>query len=345
MNKFTGAVIRIGVVLASFLVVPMAFPDAKSDSVDWWYDNLRWTVDLSSRVTWFESLDEVSPENVVGLDLHKVFSSSGRDWGTMILQLYLTRIDNHPSPPPFIEGSDDWELVPRIANFNFTGFGSSKFGIRIGHFEIPFGLEVPIDSNGTLRQLPTAREFGTKVDWGAGINGVLLSHELEYEVTLSRGSGVEYFDRDNPFIAAGRIATRDGRFPTFGLSALHGEVAGRAGTSTRRTRVGLDAQSFLGVFGMLAQLSAGEDDDMHVANGYVEVNRCNSTETLLAYCQATVFTQDREDGWVDASYLAPGIRYKPDSHWNLSGQFERTITEFSGKNEASVLRVQARYRF
>ncbi|MCV6606136.1 MAG: hypothetical protein OIF34_12590, partial [Porticoccaceae bacterium] len=102
-----------------------------------WADNLRFAVDLSSRVSHFDHADETGYTNVAGIDLHKVFSSTEGDIGTLIVQLYWTRIDNLIMRPGFFDGPDDSELVYRIVNFNWTALGPQAPHIRVGHFEIP----------------------------------------------------------------------------------------------------------------------------------------------------------------------------------------------------------------
>lgn len=173
--------------------------------------NLRLTLDLSSRISLSTRRGKVGTEHVIGLDLHKVFSDAEGDWGTLRLQPYLTRIDNLNQRPAFFEDDDDWELVFRFCDFNFTRIGRGRFNIRMGHFEVPYGLEHLLDTNGTLRQFIPGRNLGLKADWGVSINGVFP--QFEYEVALTRGTGNEFFHRGEPFALAGRIGTpRDRNF-------------------------------------------------------------------------------------------------------------------------------------
>ena len=309
----------------------------------WFTDNLRWTIDLSSRAAIFTDTGRTGTTNIVGLDLHKVFSDSQGDWGTLIIQLYVTRIDDIPNPPPFFESDEDWELVTRITNFNYTGLAGGRFNIKAGHFEIPFGLEVPINTNGTLRQMITARNLGVVADWGAGVNGVVPEAGVEYEVTISRGTGIEYFDRGDPFIVAGRVGTSGEKDINFGLSALHGEIAGRVDT-IRRTRIGIDGQWYTGPIGLLGEVSLGRNDDDDVVNALVELNSQNTVETVTGYMQARIFTQRFDTGWNDAISLAWGLRFTPDAHWALSTQYEQNLTVFQGSRDG-VLSLQLRYRF
>ena len=133
-------------------------------------ENLRMTVDLSSRIGLTRG-GGTAYQHVIGLDSHKVISGEGGDWGTVVMQGYLTRIDNQAQHPPFFDGADDTQFVYRIVNLNLTRYGRGRFNVRVGHFEIPFGLEHVINTNGTLRDFMHGPNLGVKADWGAGVNG------------------------------------------------------------------------------------------------------------------------------------------------------------------------------
>ena len=159
-------------------------------------DNLRWAIDLAARPSFDDRLDEWHSAFFLGLDVHKVFGSESGDWGTLVLQPYLTRLDS-PRHPPFFESNHDWELVWRIFNFNYTGIASGRFNVRVGHMEIPFGLEQVVNTNGTLRDYQHGRNIGVKADWGVSLNGELPA--WDYEFSLTRGTGNEWSSRGDPF--------------------------------------------------------------------------------------------------------------------------------------------------
>ncbi|MCH7720287.1 MAG: hypothetical protein IH988_04770, partial [Planctomycetes bacterium] len=287
-----------------------AFEDEDREMACFWSDNLRLTLDLSSRVTLSTRRGKVGSEQVIGLDLHKVFSDASGDWGTLRLQPYLTRIDNLAPRAPFFEDDDDWELAFRFFDFNYTRVDRGRLNFRIGHFEIPYGLEHLIDTNGTVRQLIPGRNLGLKADWGVSANGVLPY--FDYELALTRGTGNEFFHRRGPFTVAGRIGTPRDRNVILGMSVFHGRVwspaavgqwrsglrppsrveADRGLTDTaggrgrddilRRTRFGIDVQWYLGTFGMLAEVSFGRDYNQDVFNGLAEINWSNADDTWFA---------------------------------------------------------------
>lgn len=306
--------------------------------------NLRFTIDLSTRPEISLKNGESSLSTFLGLDLHKVFSSSFRDIGTATIQMYLTRIDGKKRRPSFFDDAHDWELVYRILNFNYSVLQSGLLNLRIGHFEIPYGLEHVINTNGTQRDYLHGRNIGVKADWGVTLNGV--APWFDYELSISRGSGNAYSSRGNPFLLAARIGTPIENNFSFGLSFLHGEVAKAKPNfqTIRRTRYGIDLQWYWGLFTFLAELSGGKDFDKEVLNILTEINWNNSTESWLIYIQQLTYLQRFNPGWADQQSTIMGARYNLDTHFTLSFQYLYEWTTFSD-SEDQILGIQGRYRF
>jgi|GEM_PF-413316 len=311
------------------------------------FDNLRFTLDLSSRAVYSEARDDWSYFQFIGFDLHNVFTGTHGDWGTLMLQGYLTRVDNLAPVPPLFDDGDDWEFVYRIFNFNYTGLTDGEFNLRVGHIEIPFGLEHIINTNGTLRQYIQPQNLGVKADWGAGINGVFP--DWEYEAIISTGSGNELELNDGTFTAAGRIGTSRDANTAWGLSAFHGEVASPRGPNgfVRKTRAGLDVIHYMGLWGLLGEASIGRDFDADVINLIGEINWTTPDEDVLIYSQIRAFNRrtSAQGGWDDAIRPALGVLYTPDAHWSFSAEFSRDLTTFAGADRSASLALQVRYRF
>ena len=336
---------------------PLVSAPSSLDSVT---ENLRFTIDLSSRIS-VRTGDDPSFANFVGLDLHKVVSTSTGDVGTLVFQTYLTRIDNVAKPPPHFDSGDDLEIIPRILNFNLTMLTPGWFNIRVGHFELPFGLEQLIGTNGTLRDYTHVPNLGVKVDWGVTFNGVIDA--LEYEFALSRGTGIEYFDSDDSFILSGRIGTPSASSWNLGLSGLYGEVVdpggaarfrsdagtlvGRRATTrvVRRSRVGVDAQYHFPFISLLGEVSLGEDYDQTVVNALVEADWTSPEETWLVYLQGSHYSQRFASGWDERITTLLGFRYSPDAHWAFSVQYTQEYASLSTRERDPLFAFQARYRF
>jgi hypothetical protein len=323
-------------------------PSAPSGSglVSAWRENLRFTVDLAARGIYDTQNHEFGNVEFLGIDMHKVFSNASGDWGTLLLQPYLTRINNVAMHPPFFDSNYDTQIEFRICNFNYTGLAGGRFNIRVGHFEIPFGLEQVINTNGTLRDYIHGPNFGLKADWGITVNGELPA--FEYEVALSRGSGNYWRSAGDPYIVSGRIATPQDRSWSVGLSGFRGDVYAPAepdGTF-RRSRVGLDGQWYWHQFGLLGEVSAGRDESRSVVNALAELDYSSVDGVWLTYLQLRRFSIERPGGASNDSAVstALGITFDPDNHWSFGLQWSHDFTTFAGAPDSNVIAGQVRYR-
>ena len=321
-------------------------------------ENFRFTVDLSQRVVYSDERNAFGSVTAIGIDSHKVFSDDDGDWATLTLQGYLTRIDDMPGAPPFFEGPDDWEFVFRIFNANFAVMPRQKMNIRVGHFEIPFGLEHSINTNGTLRDYTHGANLGIKADWGVSVNGILPAFEYEFGVT--RGVADEA-DGERTYLFSGRVGTPSESRWIAGLSFMHGRLSNEravglwmASLATpdpdadkhvmRRTRVGLDLQWHHELATVLGELSWGRDFDEEVVNALLEVNRELGMDSTV-YLQGRRFGREWKDDWDHATTLALGIRYAPDAHWSVDLQVERELHTFGPKSRDARMAAQLRYRY
>ncbi len=312
-------------------------------------ENFRYSVDLSTRFLHDSFPNKSGFQNAVGFDAYTKITSAERDLATIVIQLYGMRLDGHPRPAPFFEGEDDWELMPRINTMNIHLLPDRSLNLKIGHYEIPYGLEVPINSNGTIRQLNHGPNLGVKVDYGVGLNGTLK--HFQYDFGISRGAGVEFDLDTDAYIFAGRIGTVTDResfygINSVGLSVFHMESdkAGRSNT-LRRQRVGLDGQYYMGPFGAMGEFSVGHDSDRFLVNSLAELNVVNRKETLLFYLQYRHRSIDRPAAWDRFANIGAGIRWAPDNHWALSAQIDRTVEHFGSLPESTLAQLQLRYRF
>ena len=311
-------------------------------------EGMRKALDITSRTQYVKDgqSSQLGYFNTIGIDINKVFSGKHRDFATVNLQLSLWCTKDLPRKPAFFSGRDQCKLVSKVSTVNFSLSGDGKLNFLIGHPEIPYGLEVPVSTNRTLRQLTTGRDIGLKLDWGIGVNGTVGS--LNYVSTLGIGSGMEY-ERDDSFSFAGRIgtATDNQSFlgsPGIGLSWFYGDVQTRAKTISNRWRLGLDSIVFRGPFTLMGQISLGKTDSMDIANGMMEISLTNPDQTLIGYLQLRSFNQNSPTGWQRAFSTVIGTRFTPNSNWSLSFQFERENTTFDHKAKQTVFDLQLRYR-
>lgn len=321
---------------------------APSRSRNRWLD-YQATVDLSSRAIYANSIGEVGGEFTAGLDAYGKISGATTDLATLYLQVYIGHTENHPLPPLAIyEGPDDWEVFPKIVAANFHLRRDRRLNLKVGHFELPYGLEAVINSNGTMRQFSHGSNLGMKLDWGATLNGTFP--QFQYEIGLSRGSGFEYHSKDNPYALSGRIGTPVDSESFWGVSSagisfFYGEIDRRGRPHEERWRVGIDGQHYLGPIGLLTEISAGETESATTLNTLFEVNQSNRRETLLFYQQFRYIRQQVPGTWDDYSALHVGIRYAPDTHWALSAQWRQDLWQLASNPVHEVFSLQLRYRF
>lgn len=348
--RFSGVESLLPALLSFFLLAPSAASAATKTSLmtKSLIENSIYVIDASSRVVHASRADLTGFQQALGIDYYSKINSDFRDVATVNFQLYLMRIDDLPRPPGFFEGDDDWELMPRISNVNLHLTDDRMFNLRAGHMEIPYGAEVPLNSNGTLRQMMHGPNLGVKADWGVSLNGT--ASPIQYEVALTRGSGIEFNSAGEPYVVAGRIGNAiDAEsyygFNTFGLSFFRGDVLNRIGTKVRRFRVGLDGQWYYGPVGLVGEVSIGTNNNEDVVNTLLELNYVNRRETLFVYTQGRFLRQHRGLGWDESDSLRFGMRWTPDNRWALSSEFTQELNAFGTATTESLVSFQLRYRY
>ncbi|MGB0579194.1 MAG: hypothetical protein ACPGVU_05775 [Limisphaerales bacterium] len=310
-------------------------------------ENSIYAIDLSSRVQRRIREDDTGFQQALGLDYYSKLNTEYRDVATVIFQPYLVRLDNYARFPAHFDDDDDWEFIPRICNLNLHLTDERWLNLKLGHMEIPYGPEVPINSNGTLRQFLHPQNFGMKADWGFSLNGTL--DPIQYEFALTRGSGIEFNSGRDPFAVSGRVGNAiDAEsyygFNSFGISFFRGDVLTRTGAKIQRSRVGLDGQYYHGPMGVVAEVSAGQNDDTDVVNTLVELNYVNRRETIFLYNQVRLLRLKAAGGWNESDALRIGVRYTPDNRWALSSELTQELNAFGNLRTETLLFFQLRYR-
>ncbi len=307
------------------------------------HENARATLDVSTRGILSTRDGDAHAQEFVGIDVHKVVSDRGRDWATLRLQVYGDRLDG--------SGEHRWRHEFRFFDLNLTRFGRNGVNLRLGHFELPYGLEELLDTNGTLRDFIHVRNLGVKADWGASLNGVFP--RLEYEIAVTQGSGNDFSTHDDRFIAVGRVGTPRDDAIVLGLSGFHGRVEARDSPPTQssgrgrivsRNRAGIDAQLYRGLAGLLADVSFGDDDGFPVLNGLVELDWRSRSERFFGYLQTRYFTRRASSGWSADVQNIVGAQYVADAHWSVAAELAQDLMTAGDAARTGTVRVQARYR-
>ncbi len=321
-----------------FVFSCLIMPYGLASSFDELQDNLRFSIDVSARSVNYQDVEQVGYTHIVGMDLHKVFTNRNGDVGTLILQAYMTKLDNQIQHPSFFEDENDSQLVYRIFTFNFTQTQPWQPNLKLGHLEIPYGLEHSINTNGTLRDYAQGSNLGIKADWGVSLN---KQHQLfEYEISTSTGGGQSLQANDSSYVYSARIGTPRHLNQIVGISVYESKLA----NNTRR-RVGLDAQHYWGLFALFGQLDHGENNGQYVNRGLMEFNWRDTREFTTIYLQSIYALEDSELAQQNKLTFAIGAQLDYRQRWDFSGQFKWDHDTFNEQKKTERLSLQLRYRF
>ena len=295
----------------------------------------RAALDLAVRSEWPSGGSGTQGALYAGFDGHAVLSRNRGDFGTALVQLYVTKISNFSSPPRAFDHANDTEVIFRNLYFNWTG-RSRRTNVRLGHFEVPYGLEQIENTNGTLRQLMHTSNFGMKGDWGIALNGE--SSHLEYDLAWTRGTGNTRFGGvESGLVAASVGSRRDASF-VLGLSGLTGAVQTDAGPIDRH-RVALDWGWYWRRLSFLGEVGGGRDDDGSARQALIELGIESGDGSWTSYTQFRYLDAPARR---NALTTALGMTYSPDPFWTFSGELSRSNA--ADAHGGLGARLQLRYR-
>ena len=318
-----------------------------------WGDE-RWvlTPDLAVRHVRDETTGRHGERYNLVLDAYGKLGTAHRDIATVVAQVYLSRLERHPAPPAVFDGPTDTEVLPMINSINLHLTGDRALNLKVGHFELPYGLETSITNSGELRSFTMGANTGLGVDWGASLNGTL--ERFQYEVGVGRGSGIFYADNFDPFSLFGRIGSpvdseTYGGTTGWGFSVFRGKVLNGARTAVlRRQRIALDGQVYLGPLGLLGELSAGANGEgvrrVRVLNGLAEVNLTSRREIVSGYLQLLGERTAAGGRGVRTWTQVVGVRWTPAPGWILSAARDERIWRQPGTRPQVFLNLQVRRR-
>ena len=312
--------------------------------------------------------------NSIGFDLMKRFTSETGDWATVYLQLRMAYRWNQWQPAPWTEGEDDWELEWHEATLRLTRWFRGRMNFKLGHFDVPFGLEPVVDTHGSLFQLQSMRNVGFKKDWGLSLYGQLPS--FDYEASLTTGSGMELTRESGSYLTSARVGTPETGNFLIGLSGLYGNVkepAGQLGeempgkrgavpapgTSIRtgetlvaevvpdqakvmtRWRVGLDVRYLHGPLTLKSEFASGEDGGRDIRNAFVELDFIlvpyrMDLITQVHFTREDAATRSTGSSLTRRTLGVLGLTYRATSATTLSVAVERDLHSKGGPEEDSI---------
>lgn len=310
-----------------------------------WDDNSRFAFDIAARAAYEGRSNNQDGFLFTGVDGHKVFSTRSGDVATAMFQVYAATLHDVEGHPPIFSDENDTEITYRNLYVNFTGLTGRLMNLKIGHFEVPFGIEQMVTTNGSLRDYQHRSNLGVKADWGLSLNG--QTRQFEYEVAWQRGSGNEWETRGDPGYFVGRIGTPRTRQLAAGVSFLRGDIYRYAQPEApvERQRYALDLSYGWHRFEARGEVSWGHDFKDDVRNVLLELETASLDTSWSYYTQLRRQEVDRVQGKDHAASVSLGLKYEPDNRIALSAEFTHDLHTFAQRGHRNLLRTQARFRF
>ncbi len=159
--------------------------------------------------------------NAAELDLQHRISRKGVAHGNVFLQIL-------EEDPPDIRHGGDIQIgeayvlyrLPVEADFNSTAY------LKVGQFQVPFGLLAVYDPHLLILQPLYAQSLGLRTDFGLALSGRLYGY-LNYDFSLTTGTGPNHLDVNPNRVVSFRLGrtftTRNG-VVNFGGSLLQGRL-------------------------------------------------------------------------------------------------------------------------
>ena len=302
-------------------------------------EQTRVALDVSSRVNLNQVSDKSSMIHFVGLDFFRPFSRNGRDIGALLIQPYLLKAVRLSPHPGLFDDPDDTAVQFRNFYYRLPPLFNNSTQIYIGHVELPYGLEREYETNQTLQQFNNAADGGHKVDWGVMAEG--YAGGLKYDVALTRGSGNEWRNDDNPYLFTGRIATAPSRWYSLGLTVVEGELWQPGGASAARDRISVDGRVDIGRWTLKAQGSRGHNGSQDARRNLLEIEWTYGYNEWVVYLQRFHFNLSQMNE--DQETYSFGLRFEPTNRLQIDVDYTRDESNF-GRPERELIRGQVRLR-
>ncbi|MDY6862020.1 MAG: porin [Thermodesulfobacteriota bacterium] len=237
------------------------------------------------------------------------------------------------------------EIHNAYANFRLPSRGQY---LKVGHFDIPFGLEPLIDTHPTLFQTQALKNIGFKRDWGASLNGSFPLFDYELSATIGSGDAAKIWRKDGSHLLAGRIGTPHENFQ-YGFSFLYGEVLQAlyddflSNKTVLRKRIGFDGQYKYKSYLIKGEVSYGRDEDRDVLGSFLEVDYTfPSLQNLELGSQLKYFINELGKDKSDDTVLTLGASYKINEAITLRTMWAHDINLRYGM-EDNVITFQIYY--
>ena len=228
--------------------------------------------------------------NAVELDLQRPLARGGVTRGNFLVQVLAE------NPPDIAHGADvqlgEAYFVYRLpvdSDFNSTAY------LKVGQFQVPFGLLAVYDPHLLILQPLYAQSLGLRTDFGLALSGRLYGY-LNYDLSITTGTGPNHLDVNPKRVFCFRLGrtftTRNGvvnvggsllqgRLPITDLTTADpfavelppsGRVRAYRGGFVSKSRIAGDASYGFKRTTARGEIVAGADGDQRVVGYYAEGN-------------------------------------------------------------------------
>ena len=309
---------------------------------------------------------DIDSATSVGFEYFRVFSGERGDWVTTDLQVrfpmgHKKRIMRNAYANFNLNFDFDQEKLERIlttewrlmwefhnvyANFKLN---RGRSNIKLGHFDVPFGLEPLLDTHPTLLQTQARKNIGFKRDWGLSVNGALPSFDYEVSATLGCGGVKKIWRKDGSYLLSGRIGTPTSEDLQHGFSLLYGNVLPALydeylfESTVSRKRIGLDSQYSYRSYLFKAEVAYGKDEEFDVLSSFLEVDyTVPQYQNWQLEAQLKSFINDLGESKTDDTILTLGTSYKLTNDITLRANYIHDFNLRLGREE-DIVGVQVYY--
>ncbi|MBI4650680.1 hypothetical protein HY745_05230 [Candidatus Desantisbacteria bacterium] len=307
-------------------------------------------------------LKEAEGRNSLGFILFGTFSGPRGQIGDMNVQFRAAYYNNQfaygeKMPREYTDNLNQAVIELHNAYLRFRT-GIPMITVRLGHFYIPYGIQPWIDTHGSFLQSPTMEFTGLDRDWGTAIEG--QNDILEYQLGLTRGSGMEYFEKNDNFTVAGKLSTpRIGEHLNewLGISFLTGRIFDPMGVEKLRSydmddkeelftgsiierwRTGIDGQKIFGPLRLRGEISTGKDASKeNVLGEFAELKYAlDSKGHWSTYLQYENLTQALNSNLNDSNTTGRfGLSYSFSANYNIQFVVSKDFNTIFGKKDTWI---------
>ncbi|MCH8330899.1 MAG: hypothetical protein IH946_05895 [Bacteroidetes bacterium] len=365
-----------------YSVLPVSAQE-RSNSSFFSEESFSFNKELISGGFWSDLNNHFSGKQSLGFETLKSFKNKNGSWGSILIQFRLGRYDRYYTMSngmkmysmhlPYENG---WSFEFHDAYFKYTGNFKGKLKIKLGHFDVPFGLEENEDTHSQLTQLMSMRNLGVKKDYGLSLSGQLP--HCDYNLAITNGS--RYIPKNmGSYIISSRIGSPSDQNLNVGISGMKGKVVDPMGvmrgmsmmnpmggdmddnmnsgmnsmTTTwfgsetkpvfdilERWRIGIDASYLFRQFAFNGEITSGRDINQTVITGLGKIDMTIS-EKLSSSTQIQYAYQDIDNPeFNEEVMIAFGISYRISHHITLMTLYEHDIQQLGTIDKDRIIRAR-----